>query len=376
MARSYPHALQKSHKSYYGQVAASDIVQWDFHHPRLFAPNIRMFLGSTEVNQSLMDTLRNNPENFWYFNNGITALCSTIKKKRLGGEQRDAGVFECSDVTIVNGAQTVGAIATVGVNNPSILSRIMVQVRFISLENCPDHFSYDVTRATNTQNRIERRDFVALDEEQERIRTELQLDSITYIYKSGEKSPPQESGFDVNESTVALACSNQDISLAVQAKREIGKLWEDITRDPYKKLFNASLTGTYVWRMVQIQRRVDVALRKEHGGAENRDALFAVHGNRFIAHLIFRILASEGFYNPESDLKPGLERAETLTAEVLPRVIKATNRLYPDSYLASLFKNLNKCREVALIVKKSLSATHRFSGATPKTKSKRGTRSK
>ena len=239
-------------KSYYGQVAASEIAQWDIHHPRLFAPNLRMFLGSTEVNQSLMESLRSSPEKFWYCNNGITALCASIKKKRIGGEQRDAGVFECMDVTIVNGAQTVGAIATTHANHPQAVAKAMVQVRFISLENCPDGFSSAVTRATNTQNRIERRDFVTLDEEQERIRIELKLDGITYVYKSGEKLPSLEAGFELTEATVALACSHADLALAVQAKREIGKLWEDITKEPYKKIFSPSVSSAHVWRMVQI----------------------------------------------------------------------------------------------------------------------------
>ena len=96
---------REPYKSFYGQVAASDIAQWDIHHPRLFAPNLRLFLGSTEVNQSLIDTLRNSPKNFWYYNNGITALCLSVKKKKVGGDQRDSGVFECTDVSIVNGCK-------------------------------------------------------------------------------------------------------------------------------------------------------------------------------------------------------------------------------------------------------------------------------
>jgi hypothetical protein len=77
-----------------------------------------MLLGSTEVNQSLIETLRSNPENFWYFNNGITALASHIAKKPIGGDTCDMGVFEYSIVSIVNGAQTVGAIATANRAHP------------------------------------------------------------------------------------------------------------------------------------------------------------------------------------------------------------------------------------------------------------------
>src|SRR5260370_1295423 len=159
--------------SFYGQVSAIEIASWYAFHPRIFAPNIRMFLGSTEVNQSLMETLRNSPEKFWYFNNGITALCASIKKKLIGGSSRESGYFECTDMTIVNGAQTVGAIALANSNHPDAVAKAFVPDRFISLDQCPQGFASEVTRATNTQNRIERRDFVSLDPEQERLRTEL-----------------------------------------------------------------------------------------------------------------------------------------------------------------------------------------------------------
>jgi hypothetical protein len=357
---------REPYRSFYGQVAASDIAQWDIHHPLLFAPNLRMFLGSTEVNQSLMDTLRNNPKNFWYFNNGITVLCTSIKRKQIGGDQRDSGTFECKGVTVVNGAQTVGAISVTNTNQPKTVAKAMVQVRFISLENCPDNFAHEVTRATNTQNRIERRDFVTLDEQQDRIRSELQLDGITYVYKSGERQPSSESGFDLTDATVALACSSADISLAVQVKREIGKLWEDIHRDPYRRLFNSSVQGIHVWRMVQILRVIDGVLRDEHEKLEKldgRDAHFAVHGNRFTAHLVYRRLAAQGLYNPESELSVALANARESTVALLSKVIIKTNRLFPDSYLASLFKNLNKCKEVDSAIREQRSRPQRRTNA-------------
>src|SRR5207249_3032573 len=125
-------------------------------------------------------------------------------------------------------------IAAANVTHPEEVARARVQIRFISLDDCPEDFATSVTRYTNTQNRIERRDFVALDVQQERIRTELQIEGIEYVYKSGDICPPTRTGFDLTEATVALACSQADIALAVQAKREIGKLWEDLEKAPYK----------------------------------------------------------------------------------------------------------------------------------------------
>src|SRR5207244_6746589 len=104
-------------------------------------------------------------------------------------------------------------------------------------------FNSEVTRYTNTQNAIERRDFVALDPEQERIRQELHIEGVEYAYKAGMGTGAASARFDLTEATVALACANTDVGLAVQAKREISKLWEDIAKPPYKQLFNSGVPG-------------------------------------------------------------------------------------------------------------------------------------
>ncbi len=94
---------------------------------------------------------------------------------------RETGIFECNDLRVVNGAQTVGAIAHAAQKNPAAVANVRVPFRLISLEQCPPDFGKKVTRYNNTQNRIDRRDFVALDIEKERIRGELILEGVTYI---------------------------------------------------------------------------------------------------------------------------------------------------------------------------------------------------
>lgn len=339
--------VRDPYQAYYGYVAAPDVAAWwESHHPRLFAPNLRSFLGVTEINQQLVDTLISNPDNFWYFNNGITAICAQIKKKPLGGAARESGVFECVDVRIVNGAQTVGAIATANSKAPESVAGAHVLVRFISLEQCPPDFAIQITRATNTQNRIERRDFVSLDPEQERLRTELQLDGVEYTYKGGDSPKSRPSGFDLEEATVALACSHADLSLAMQAKREIGKLWEDITKAPYKALFNGSVSSTRLWRAVRILRTIDECLTREQKSRSGREAMVTVHGNRFITRQVFRRLAPGSLTDDDVDFSAILASVSDLVSTYSQETVLVTNSLYPDSYLAAVFKNATKCRDI------------------------------
>jgi hypothetical protein len=346
--------VREPYLAYFGQVAAQDVAGWwDAHHPRLFAPNIRVFLGQTEINQSIIETLLNSPENFWYFNNGVTALCSMIRKKPLGGAAHESGIFECTDVRIVNGAQTVGAIALANAKQTDRVANANVLVRLISLEHCPEGFSTLVTRATNTQNRIERRDFVSLDPEQERLRTEMQIEGIDYVYKSGETPRDLNSGFDLSEATIALACSHQELSHAVQAKREIGKLWEDITKAPYKALFNSSLSSRKLWMLVQILRQTDKELLVQQNTREGKERMVVVHGNRFLERQIFRRMSLDGLDKISADLTGLYPEVSRLAPILTDLTISWTNTLYADSYLSSLFKNLTKCRKIEASIDES-----------------------
>ncbi len=52
-----------------------------------------------------MDTIGNNSQYFWYFNNGITAITSTLPDIAEAAENIEVDGFQ-----IINGAQTVYAI--------------------------------------------------------------------------------------------------------------------------------------------------------------------------------------------------------------------------------------------------------------------------
>lgn len=128
----------------------------------------------------MVDTLTKAPDDFWYFNNGITLLGTSVKKARAGGNRRDVGHFVCSGASVVNGAQTVGQIGTCFAKLDDIPEHAHVLVRLISLEGVPEGFDEKIARATNTQNRVEGRDFASLDANQRRLQHELKLDGIEY----------------------------------------------------------------------------------------------------------------------------------------------------------------------------------------------------
>jgi hypothetical protein len=336
--------VREPHFAVYGQVCAADVAGWmRTNGPRLFEKNLRQFLGTSAVNQDIVDTLIQRPEDFWYFNNGITAVASDVAKKPIGGNSAESAIFECTGFCVVNGAQTVGSIFAAATQNADAVTKAMVPVRIISSAKSADPFASEVTRFTNTQNAIEKRDFVALDPQQERIRQELHIEGVEYAYKSGANTGTAAKRFDLTEATVALACSNMDVTLAVQAKREIGRLWEDLSKAPYKQLFNAGVTGPAVWQAVQAMRTVDQALAATTKTYSGRENLICVHGNRFIQWAALRRLGyaiAQPFSKSEGEV---LAAVQATVAKVI-ELVKAD---FADSYPASLFKNLAKCKALA-----------------------------
>jgi hypothetical protein len=265
----------------------------------------------------------------------------------LGGSDRKIGFFECEGVSVVNGAQTVGSIGTAYAIRPEMVKRARVLVKFISLENCPQDFDTEVTKAANTQNRIEKRDFASLDPEQQRLKEELWFDGKAYSYRTGDPKPPHDKGCDIEDATIALACMHSDLSLAVQAKREISKLWEDIEKPPYKLLFNSGLSGRRLWRAVEILYVVEGILRSQQSILHGRDQLIAINGNRFILHHVFMALSLKEFDDENLDFEAVKKLANDATIPILNALIEQVNKNFAASYPANLFKNRTKCQQIS-----------------------------
>ncbi|MBZ5636765.1 MAG: hypothetical protein LAO55_26875 [Acidobacteriia bacterium] len=67
-------------------------------------------------------------------------------------------------------------------------------------------------------------------------------------------------------------------------------LYEDIIKTPYIQLFNAGTTAKQLWYAVGTLREIDAELRQIQTGRSRKEQLIAIHGNRFVAHLIFQKL--------------------------------------------------------------------------------------
>ncbi len=328
------------YKAWYGTVDVSQVVQWwTSHGNRLFEKNIRRFLDNSMINRVIQDTIEKEPAHFWYFNNGVTLLCSEIARPLANAGNRRATRFMCKGASVINGAQTVGAIGRAGRRLLPAGADGRVLVRLISLEDCPPEFAARVTRATNTQNRIQLRDFAALDPEQKRIAQELQIEGVDYVYKAGETSGDSDSSCTLEDATIALACAHRDSRYGMFAKGFVGKLYDDSDGGPYRALFGERVTGEDVWKAVRVMRWVDseISVLRASSGGLRRNLM--VHGNRFILRQVFRALQASRSRNSQ----PGVA---ALTGAAVDMLERGYPEILTDRHLAWVFKNHAKCSEL------------------------------
>jgi hypothetical protein len=147
---------------------------------RLFARNVRGFLGSTEINRGMEVTLAKEPEFFWYYNNGVTVICDEARKE----SNRGRDILRVTNPQVINGQQTTRTLARAARRGP----KASVLVRVIRVPRDDDgggtnHFDALVSRivaATNWQNAIRPSDLMSNDRRQ--IVLERQLRKLHYLY--------------------------------------------------------------------------------------------------------------------------------------------------------------------------------------------------
>lgn len=336
------------YKAYYGTIPVAAVGEWYRQYGnRLFAKNIRYYKGSTAVNQGIKEVLRNEPDKFFYYNNGIKVLCKKITKKAAYSTDRNTGLFVLEGVSLVNGAQTTGTIGTVYTETPEVLSSACVYIQMIDLGESNEGQAVQITKLSNTQNRIESKDFASLDSNQERLRMELSFAGIQYLYKPGAKIDSPERQVSLDEAIVAQACSLSDLTITALAKRNVGALTEDIEKPPYKLLFNGATNSFSLYNNIQILRAVDHCIAQNEPTVTGRKRLVLVHGNRYLLHIILgRIQGIDGFTTQYISKEQIAAMVQSVFVETWESVYAAMEAHFSESYPAHIFKNVGRLREL------------------------------
>lgn len=165
----------------------------------IFDMNIREYLGNTGVNKNIIKTLYDKEDrvNFFYYNNGITLICSKMSSiKTVSSNINRNAEFKVDNPQIVNGCQTVNSIYEVLRNvDPNILEEeykdvfVMLKVLQINDSNDTENKLYkDIVKFNNSQNSINEKTFVSNNSLFIRYQKELEKRGFLLLIKQSDKN--------------------------------------------------------------------------------------------------------------------------------------------------------------------------------------------
>ena len=129
---------------------------------RLLEGNVRSFLSvKGKVNKSIQNTIKNYPEMFFAYNNGIAATASEIDTKITSEGLK---ITRIKDLQIVNGGQTTASIAntllTAKKGEVVDISRLFVPMKISVLDNLmSERIIPKISEYSNSQNKVDASDF-------------------------------------------------------------------------------------------------------------------------------------------------------------------------------------------------------------------------
>lgn len=138
---------------------------YDKFGARLLEANVRSFLSATgKVNKGIRDTLKDSPERFMAYNNGIVVVADEASLSRTSDGA--PGIVWLKGMQIVNGGQTTASIYFTKMKSPEVdLSRVRVPAKVIVLRSsdpvAEEALISDVSRFANTQNSVKQSDLSA-----------------------------------------------------------------------------------------------------------------------------------------------------------------------------------------------------------------------
>ncbi len=149
----------------------------------LFSYNIREFLGEKgPINKDMKNTAETEPENFFYYNNGISAVCTKLELKN--------NLIKAHKFQIINGAQTVGALRHINSSDVEFLIRV-TETNSVETDS---GINEKIIRFNNSQNQITDADFRSNDDIQLFLEQKFKaaiytnLGKINYLRKRRQKT--------------------------------------------------------------------------------------------------------------------------------------------------------------------------------------------
>lgn len=131
---------------------------YDNYGERLLEQNVRTFLQFRgNVNKGIRNTIINEPEMFFAYNNGISATAEEVDAEI---KEKSVVIKSIKNLQIVNGGQTTASIFNSNKNNKIDISKIYIQVKLTVIPTGKtEEIVPKISEYANTQNKVNPADF-------------------------------------------------------------------------------------------------------------------------------------------------------------------------------------------------------------------------
>ena len=156
----------QKYRSFLGVIPGGLLADiYDKYGARLLEGNVRSFLSTkVAVNKKIRETIINEPQMFFAFNNGISVTAKDVQIENVGGRNY---LVAARDFQIINGGQTTASLYNARRNNQADLSPIYVQMKLTEIDEAKvttdeaDDLIRAISRSSNSQNKVSDADFFA-----------------------------------------------------------------------------------------------------------------------------------------------------------------------------------------------------------------------
>jgi hypothetical protein len=313
------------------------------HGDRLLDQNIRKYLGlnKNRVNAAIKETLISEKrDNFYFYNNGITMICSKFSTNEVQESNRPVRV---ENLQIINGGQTCRTIlhtvtgsSTIDYSNAYVLIRLYE----LSENEGNDSLITDVTIATNSQNPVDLRDLRANDDRQRRLETAIS--ELGFHYKRKKDNASSSHDKTILSSVAAESIYSVWKQKPIQAKFKKRELFGTYYKDVFDNINGAQLIiAVLIYRYCDVQRK-KLSLINDFPHIPYSNYFMAMFMGQLLLeelNLKLELLTHITFNNAKDYFE---NNKENLFNNANDKLVAALKKLYPDGY-----ENIDKRRLAA-----------------------------
>jgi hypothetical protein len=318
----------------------------------VFNENVRIYLRfNTKINKQIYKSIETDDNyKFFYYNNGITAICDSFEHNKM-----DSPTVVLKNFQIVNGGQTMHSIYKAYKNDlEEKVGDIYLLLRIYEVKN--REIGQEIARFTNTQNPVKNRDIMSNDPAQIKLQRELERSGFYYERKRYEY---RDQRIDNDKKIDAEKLGQAMLSFYMERPGSAKNKKQEIFGDFYNDVFDEEKINTsYVLCPYLLHRKIErevknfgTKIKKLEKNNETKSLEKALDKDGFLNHAHYYLLLIIKLLADAKDLRLDPENAKQFSklyenAKVILRRIVKEKKKDPKFSMPHLFKSDDLVSEI------------------------------